>query len=402
MKKRRCSTDLSGRSRLPFISLYSIFTILRGVTALLLPLYFFSVGISDLEVGISIGLFGGSLLVSEIAWGVFFDRVGPDRLILASATMTAATYLLVPFVTDIEGAILVEVLLGVSAPILAVVSRSLVIRQNESGKWAGGFGLLGAIYALAQVVGSLIASLAEPAIHFGNTFYVAAVATAAVYLLYVRSSRRAGVGEGLGDFREDSAEKEPRPPLDWRGLPLISLVAVPTFIGYSFFVNIMQLVVTQTPSISATELQAGIVYSSFWVANVIFQPLLSSRGGRSARYVIATALAASFGVFALLTQLNNVWEIAVAGLLEGVCFSAISPLSLSLLMVGIPKRYAGRAMGIYGAAEDVGVILGPLIGSAVWVQFGLTAAYLTLGATFLAVLVPYAIAMRHPPAGLNR
>src|ERR1035441_5096899 len=121
MKKRRCSTDLSGRSRLPFISLYSIFTILRGVTALLLPLYFFSVGISDLEVGISIGLFGGSLLVSEIAWGVFFDRVGPDRLILASATMTAATYLLVPFVTDIEGAILVEVLLGVSAPILAVV-----------------------------------------------------------------------------------------------------------------------------------------------------------------------------------------------------------------------------------------------------------------------------------------
>ena len=33
--------------------------------------------------------------------------------------------------------------------------------------------------------------------------------------------------------------------------------------------------------------------------------------------MIATALAASFGVFALLTQLNNVWEIAVAGLLEG-------------------------------------------------------------------------------------
>lgn len=71
-------------------------------------------------------------------------------------------------------------------------------------------------------------------------------------------------------------------------------------------------------------------------------------------------------------------------------------------MVGIPQRYAGRAMGIYGAAEDVGVILGPLIGSAVWVQFGLTAAYLTLGATFLVVLVPYAVAMRHPPTVLKR
>ncbi len=118
--------------------------------------------------------------------------------------------------------------------------------------------------------------------------------------------------------------------------------------------------------------------------------------------MIAIALASSFGVFALLTQLNDVWEIAAAGLLEGLCFSAISPLSLSLLMVGIPKRYAGRAMGIYGAAEDVGVLVGPLVGSAIWVQFGLTAAYLTLGASFLAVLVPYAVAMRDQQSGPKR
>jgi hypothetical protein len=64
-------------------------------------------------------------------------------------------------------------------------------------------------------------------------------------------------------------------------------------------------------------------------------------------------------------------------------------------MVGIPRRFVGRAMGVYGAAEDVGVILGPLVGSAVWVGFGLTPAYLTLGGTYLAVFVPYAIAMRH-------
>jgi DHA1 family multidrug resistance protein-like MFS transporter len=164
----------------------------------------------------------------------------------------------------------------------------------------------------------------------------------------------------------------------------------------------MQLVVTQTPSISATELQAGVVVSSFWVSNAVFQPLLSVRGRSSARVVIAVALASSFGVFALLTQLNDVWEIAAAGLLEGACFSAISPLSLSLLMVGIPKRYAGRAMGIYGAAEDVGILVGPLAGSAIWVQFGLTAAYLTLGASFLAVLVPYVVAMRGQPSGPKR
>jgi predicted MFS family arabinose efflux permease len=63
-------------------------------------------------------------------------------------------------------------------------------------------------------------------------------------------------------------------------------------------------------------------------------------------------------------------------------------------MVGIPTRFAGTAMGVYGAAEDVGIIVGPLVGTAVWVQYGLTSAYLTLGATYLVVLIPFALSLR--------
>jgi MFS transporter, DHA1 family, multidrug resistance protein len=103
---------------------------------------------------------------------------------------------------------------------------------------------------------------------------------------------------------------------------------------------------------------------------------------------------ASFGLFAAMTQLYSIWELVVGAVVEGLCFSVISPLSLSLLMVGMPRRYTGRAMGFYGAAEDIGLILGPLVGSAVWVEFGLTTAYLTLGGIFLAVLIPYLGAIR--------
>ncbi len=281
MKNSVRLSRLSSRSRLPFMSLYSISTITRGVAGFLLPLYFVSVGIPDLQVGISLGFFGASLLVFEILWGILFDRIGPGRLILASTAMTAATYLFIPFVRTVEGAIVAEFLLGASGPILAVVSRSLVIRQNEPSRWAGGFGVLGAIYALAQVVGSLVGSLTEPVINFGNMFYAVAAVSVFIYLIYVSSSGRPGAGPGADEVTPGPANNEPRPPLDWRGLPLLSLVAVPTFIGFSFFVNMMQLVVTQTPSISATELQAGVVVSSFWVSNAVFQPLLSAWDGRA-------------------------------------------------------------------------------------------------------------------------
>jgi len=132
-------------------------------------------------------------------------------------------------------------------------------------------------------------------------------------------------------------------------------------------------------------------------------PDLALRAGKGERQSgDSNCAGVQFRRLLLLTQHNDVWEIAAAGLFAGACFSATSPLSLSLLMVGTPKRHAGRAMGTYGAAEDVGISVGPRVGSAIWVQFGLTAAYLTLSASFLAVLVPCVVAMRGQPPGPKR
>ncbi|MDA4135810.1 MAG: MFS transporter [Thaumarchaeota archaeon] len=392
---------MSGRDGRTFISFYSAFYVARGFAGLIIPLYFVSVGIPVIGVGVAIGVFGASLLIFEILWGVLLDRMGPDRLVFAAVALNAVTYVLVPFVKTPEGAVITEFVLGASGPILAVVARSGVIRQRESGGWASGFGLLGGIYAVSQLVGSLLGGAAAPSIGFADSFYLTAGISVAAYVFYLRFVRR---GPTTADTATHVAAPaiEPRPPLDWRGLPLLGLVAVPTFIGFAFFTNIIQLVVIQTPRISGTDFEAGIVVSCFWLSTAIFQPLLSRRGANNARRWIGLALVASFGVFALMTQFYSVWEIAAGAFLEGACFSAISPLSLSLLMVGIPKRFAGRAMGIYGAAEDVGIIIGPIVGSAVWVEFGLTPAYLTIGAAYLAVFVPYAAAMRRSRSRLKR
>ena len=383
---------MSGRDRLGFISFYSVFYVARGIAALIVPLYFVSVGIPVLGVGIAIGVFGGSLLIFEILWGILFDRLGPGRLVFSAVVLNTVTYSLIPFVKTPEAAILAEFVLGASGPILAVVARSSVIRQSSSGGWASGFGLLGAIYALSQLGGTVLGGVSNLSVGFVDSFYLTAGITVAAYVVYLRfvgqtpstAQKAAKVAE------EEDAE---RLKLDWRGLPLLGLVAIPTFIGYSFFTLFIQLIVV-SPLISGTDFEASLVVSAFWLSTAIFQPLLSRRAAGNARRWIGIALVANFGVFALMTQFYSVWEIVLAAFLEGACFSAISPLSLSLLMVGIPRRFVGRAMGVYGAAEDVGVILGPLVGSAVWVGFGLTPAYLTLGATYLAVFLPYAIAMR--------
>jgi MFS transporter, DHA1 family, multidrug resistance protein len=381
------------RGRLAFLSFYAIFYIARGMSTLIIPLYFVAVGIPVISVGIAIAISGASLLFFEILWGILLDRIGPRPLVFTAVALTSLTYLLIPFVRTFEAAALAEFALGASGPVIAVVARSGVIRESEPGSWASGFGIIGSAFAIAQLSGSLLGTIGAPSIGFVYCFYLSAALSFAaylVYLLFVERGRLAVVQRAPGP---DSPAAGPRPSLDWRGLPLLGIVAVPTFIGYAFFTSIIQLVVTQTPSISGSEASAGFVVSAFWFSTAFFQPVLSARGARRASIWIASALLASFGLFAAMTQLYSIWELVVGAVVEGVCFSVISPLSLSLLMLGMPRRYAGRAMGFYGAAEDIGLILGPLLGSAVWVEFGLNAAYLTLGAIFLAVFIPYLGAM---------
>jgi MFS transporter, DHA1 family, multidrug resistance protein len=385
-----------GGDRGHFALFFAVFYAARAAVSLVIPLYFASVGISLIGVGVAIGIFGASLLVFEILWGFLFDRVGPGPLILLSVVSASGMYILIPLVKTTEAAVLAEFLLGASSPIVTVVLRSRIARESTSEGSAKGFGILGSLFAISQLMGTLLGSVGALSIGFADSFYLSAGLTLAAYPVYLRSSRSTPMNDGPGPKADLSSHPSGAPTsgFDRASILLLSLIAVPTFVGYAFFTNIIQLVVTHSSRFSGSGFDAGLVVSAFWLSSSFFQPLVTVKGRSRARTWVAVALLANFGLFASMVSLNGVWELAGAALAEGACFSVISPLSLSLLVASIPNRYAGRMMGIYGAVEDIGLIIGPLAGSAVWVGYGLDPAFLVLGAPFLVVFVPYALHLR--------
>ncbi len=136
--------------------------------------------------------------------------------------------------------------------------------------------------------------------------------------------------------------------------------------------------------------------SLFSVSNVVFQPLLGAKLAGRARSFIALGLFLNFCVYVVLTRVGSMLAFDALAVAESFIFAMVSPLSLSLLMVRTPRRFSGRVMGTYGAAEDVGIILGPVVGTFVWVNFGLQTAYLAMGVPLLAVLIFYLAASRAP------
>jgi MFS family permease len=373
-------------ARLPFLSFYFIYYTARGIATLIIPLYFASVGIPIIEIGIALAVNGVSVLFFEILWGFLFDRFGRTRLIPSIVLLTAIAYMIFPFIRTAPGAISIEILYGVSAPALAVAMRSIIIGNSESTGWAQGFGLLGSVFSVSLVLGSLLGTATGREIGFEWSFFVMAGITIGALLIYRQWTSRQDTFVPVHHSTESH-----RPRLSWMGLPLFGLVAIPLFMNWTFFTSIMQIVVTKTASIGASTFEAGLLVTLFFLSTAIFQPLFSRWGASRAKLWIAVALLANFTLFVMLTLTRNIWAIEGLAFAAGACFSAISPLSLSLMMVGVPERYVGTAMGLYGAAEDIGIILGPLVTSYFWIQYSLNDAYLSVGAAILLVLGTYSI-----------
>jgi len=362
----------------------------RGISTFILPLFLSAVGIPIVQIGVALGISGASLLVFELAWGFVLDRFGVGRTLPAVEALAVVTFLAVPLVRTINEAYVAAFFLGMTSPVMVVIGRSLLVGESESSGWGAGFGILGAAVTLGFGAGALVGGFASSSYGYASTFYAGAALSIIPYPLYSLTRARGNrIAAAPGPAPVDG---QGGLGVDWLSLSVLGVVSVPLFMGGAFFTGIMQLIVTQTSSIAASNNDAAVMVALFSIFTALFQPLLGWKLGAHARRYIAVGLLLNFFVFLGLTFAGTILEIDALAVAEAFCFSIVSPLSLSLLMVRMPRRLSGRVMGAYGAAEDVGIILGPVVGAFMWANYGLQTAYEVIGLPLLAVLVFYLIA----------
>lgn len=388
-----CPLSLSGR--LPSMVMYLVWYTARGASGFFIPLYLDHVGLPLVDIGIALGFGGAGVLVFEAVWGFVIDRVGVARTLPGVAAVATVTFALFPLVNSPTEAYAASFLLGATSPVMVVIGRYVVVGESESSGWGSGFGLLGGVISLGFGLGALLGGFTSSIFGYGDAFYVCAVLTVVPYPLYAMVRKNPSARAEPAEVRP--MENGDARGFDWRTLSVLSIVSVPLFMGALFYTSIMQLVVTETSSIAASQTDASVMIALFSFSNVVFQPLLGASFSKHPGKFIALGLGLNFAVFVALTQTGNILGFDALAVAEAFCFSMVSPLSLSLLMVRTPRRYTGRVMGLYGAAEDVGIVLGPVVGAFVWATFGLQTAYLTIGVPLLAGLIFYTLAMRRPP-----
>ena len=116
-------------------------------------------------------------------------------------------------------------------------------------------------------------------------------------------------------------------------------------------------------SLQSSQDQISWVLTSYIVAAAIATPLTGWLCGHWGRRKVFLAAVVGFTVAsALCGMAQNLAQIVLARLLQGVFGAALVPLSQAVLLDINPKEKVGQAMAIWGAGIMVGPILGPMLG----------------------------------------
>ena len=117
-------------------------------------------------------------------------------------------------------------------------------------------------------------------------------------------------------------------------------------------------------SLSASLDQINWVLTSYIVASAVMTaPIgwLSNRYGRKKLFIICVA---GFTMASLLCSLaQNIDQMVLYRLLQGMCGAALVPLSQSLMLDAYPVDQRGQAMAIWGMGVMLGPIMGPTLGA---------------------------------------
>lgn len=157
------------------------------------------------------------------------------------------------------------------------------------------------------------------------------------------------------------------PHLKRRALLAVFLTICVSLVGFGI---VIPLLPAYGKRFAASELQIGLLFASFSVAQLLASPLLgewSDRWGR--RPVLILSLLGSALSFVILAWAPSLGWLFVSRLVDGFTGGNITTARAYIADISEPRERA-RNFGLIGAAFGLGFILGPALGGAL-AHFGL-------------------------------
>ena len=387
-----------------FAALFAMAVSLSFVFAILPPIGR-SLGLSELQLGLIVAPAALVFVLANAVWGLVIDRMGRKPAILAATS--AAALVTAAFGLVVEGRLAAELsvaatflllcvlrlLLGALAGGFLPAAQACVADLTAPSERTRGLAAIGTGFALGMVTGPGIAALFSTA-GVAVPFYAVAglAAVASVLVLAV-----------LPEPRRDRAAKSTAVGRSaWSLLwPLLAIVGL-VYTAYGVLLQVTgfrlqdafalsALAAAQRTGLALMVAAAGLVGTQMMLARLSL-PTAAARMTLHIGVLLALCAMVPLGW-------SDAFVLQLLGMaLFGIGMGAVLPSALGLLTLAAEQAGdQGRVGGLSGAAQGLGMVLGPLAGA---VSYGMDRrAPYAIGVVLLAVAFVVMRWARRPPPG---
>lgn len=352
-----------------------------------LPLYLTQeLGVDPAQVNIWSGVvFSASFVVSAIMapiWGRLADRHGKRLMAIRSSFLLSLSYLLCGLVQNPEQLVLVRLLQGFSSG-LWPMCLAIMTSYAPSNRLGFSVGIMQGMLTAGGLIGPLLGGALATFFGMRISFFVGAAALFLNFVVFVFLIKEP-------PKQASSEEKGEKHSL--LSMPLIRNLLFAGVIVQMVIMILQPILTVYIASLKGVGdnlvLISGLVFSLGGVAGAIASPfwgILGQKFGFQRTMIVALFLASI--AISLQGMQTSLYGFAAMQFTGNLFFSGIYPSINSILARHSPADAKGRVYGFLFAAQQMGSILGPILGGVVATFFGMQYVFLLAGVLLLLLFV---------------
>jgi MFS family permease len=316
---------------------FSSFYILLPV----LPVYVHYLGGTQLEIGITIGIFTVSSVLIRPFVGKYTDTHGRKPMLLLGAVIFLISPFLYMGVSTVFQVILVRIIHGMGIATFTTSAVTMIADISPDTRRGEAFGAFGLAAMVALSGAPAAGTLIHTACSFSAVFLIGGILGGfSLVLSFLVAETFHHPAESI----KNSVEKAYIP----------SIIIFLCTVTYGSIVAFLPFFASNIPAF-------GLYYTAYAVSSIAVRiPVgrISDRIGYT--HVIIPGLIIVSAALLVLSQAHKLSLLILSGILYGIGFSSVYPTLTALLVDKIPRNVRARGLAMFTASFDLGIGVGSI------------------------------------------
>jgi MFS family permease len=377
------------RELITVIIILSIAVMAMALLQPVLPLYLTSIGVIPSVLGLMFSVAMIGMVFGESSGGWVADKIGLKIPMSIGTFVCAPVVLSFIFTRSTPSIFIIFLFWGIVRAAIFGPGRGYIGNSAPLANKATFIAILATTQAVFRSFGTLASGFIADNWGYNWDFFVSAglsVLAGIIVLVgfrnisLVKSEYRAS----LPSYSDE--QKGHKPAVNYRSFTVqcITTILFCVGLGASYF---LPLLATQVAGVAAT--QVGILFTiSALVTAALLIPMGRLADRRGKKVLMITGLLVSASGLAGIALVKSFPLLILFVVINSIGTAMFSPSSVALLSNTMPAYWQSTAMGVYGAAEDLGFILGSAVGGFAWASWGPSSTFLiSSGAAILGAII---------------